>query len=79
MFICELSTVARDPKHNPDLFTPGVFRWLALKTSRTDFEFAQMLSQGLFYTQRYGSGIRCLLDHQIRNPGWVKNQDPDPG
>jgi hypothetical protein len=25
-----------------------------------------------------GSGIRCLLDPWIREPGWVKNQDPDP-
>jgi hypothetical protein len=24
-----------------------------------------------------GSGIRCLFDHWIRDPGWVKNQDPD--
>ena len=24
-----------------------------------------------------GSGIRCLLDLRIRDPGWVKN--PDPG
>jgi hypothetical protein len=26
-----------------------------------------------------GSGIRCLLDPWIRDPGWVKSQDPDPG
>ncbi len=26
-----------------------------------------------------GSGIRCLFDPWIRDPGWVKNQDPDPG
>jgi hypothetical protein len=25
------------------------------------------------------SGIRCLFDPWIRDPGWVKNQDPDPG
>ncbi len=25
------------------------------------------------------SGIRCLFDHWIRDPGWVKSQDPDPG
>jgi hypothetical protein len=24
-----------------------------------------------------GSGIRCLSDPWIRDPGWVKNQDPD--
>ncbi len=23
--------------------------------------------------------IRCLFDPWIRDPGWVKNQDPDPG
>ncbi len=23
--------------------------------------------------------IRCLFDSWIRAPGWVKNQDPDPG
>jgi hypothetical protein len=23
-----------------------------------------------------GSGIRCLFDPWIRDPGWVKNQDP---
>jgi hypothetical protein len=28
---------------------------------------------------RSGSGIRCLFDPWIRDPGWVKNQDPDPG
>ncbi len=26
-----------------------------------------------------GSGIRCLIDPWIRDPVWVKNQDPDPG
>jgi hypothetical protein len=26
-----------------------------------------------------GSGIRCLFDPWIRDPGWVNNQDPDPG
>jgi hypothetical protein len=36
----------------------------------------------LFYMsseQRCGSGIRCLFDFWIRDPGWVKNQHPDPG
>ncbi len=28
---------------------------------------------------RSGSGIRCLFDPWIRDPGWVKNQDPIPG
>ncbi len=26
-----------------------------------------------------GSGIRCLFYPWIRDPGWVKNQDPNPG
>jgi hypothetical protein len=26
-----------------------------------------------------GFGIRCLFDPWIRDPGWIKNQDPDPG
>jgi hypothetical protein len=26
-----------------------------------------------------GSGIRCLFDPWIRDPGWVESQDPDPG
>jgi hypothetical protein len=26
-----------------------------------------------------GSGIGCLFDPWIRDPGWVKSQDPDPG
>jgi hypothetical protein len=26
-----------------------------------------------------GSGIRCLFDAWIRDPGWVKNQDPETG
>jgi hypothetical protein len=26
-----------------------------------------------------GSGIRCLYDPWIRDTGWVKYQDPDPG
>ncbi len=25
-----------------------------------------------------GSGIRCLFDPWIRDPGWVKSQDTDP-
>jgi hypothetical protein len=25
-----------------------------------------------------GSGIRCLFDPWIRDPGWVKSQHPDP-
>ncbi len=25
-----------------------------------------------------GFGIRCLFDPWIRDPRWVKNQDPDP-
>ncbi len=29
--------------------------------------------------RRSGSGIRCLFDAWIRDPGWVKNKDPDPG
>ncbi len=31
------------------------------------------------WKQCYGSGIRCLFDPWIRDPGWVKSQDPDPG
>ncbi len=39
---------------------------------------------GLFYSCLKqccgsGSGIRCLFDPWIRDPGWVRNQDPDPG
>jgi hypothetical protein len=26
-----------------------------------------------------GSGIRCLFDPWIRDPGWVESQHPDPG
>jgi hypothetical protein len=26
-----------------------------------------------------GSGIRCLFDPWIRDPGWIESQDPDPG
>jgi hypothetical protein len=26
-----------------------------------------------------GSGIRCLFSPWFRDPGWVKNLDPDPG
>jgi hypothetical protein len=26
-----------------------------------------------------GSGIRCRFDPWIRDPGWIKSQDPDPG
>jgi hypothetical protein len=26
-----------------------------------------------------GSGIRCLFDPWIRDPGWVKNQNPESG
>ncbi len=25
-----------------------------------------------------GSGNRCLFDPSIRDPGWVKSQDPEP-
>jgi hypothetical protein len=36
--------------------------------------------QNTFKKQCYGSGsgIRCLCDPWIRDPGWVKSQDPDP-
>jgi hypothetical protein len=45
----------------------------------------------LYYQQKYveemfskqccgsGSRIRDLLDPWIQDPGWVKNQDPEPG
>jgi long-subunit acyl-CoA synthetase (AMP-forming) len=33
----------------------------------------------LNFYQCCGSGIRCLFDPCIRDLGWVKNQDPDPG
>ncbi len=26
-----------------------------------------------------GSGIRCLIDPWILDPGWVESQHPDPG
>ncbi len=29
--------------------------------------------------QYCGSGILCLFDPWIRDPGWVTSQDPDPG
>jgi hypothetical protein len=29
--------------------------------------------------QYCGSGIRCFFDSWIRDPGWVKKHDPDPG
>jgi hypothetical protein len=32
---------------------------------------------GAFLTS--GSGIRCLFDLWIRDPGWVKNQNPESG
>ncbi len=35
--------------------------------------------QEIFLEQCCGSGIRCLFDPWIWDPGWVKNQDPDPG
>jgi hypothetical protein len=31
------------------------------------------------FKQCCGSGIRCLFDPWIWDPGWVKSQDPDPG
>ncbi len=31
------------------------------------------------YRHCCGPGIRCHFDPWIRHPGWVKNQDPDPG
>ncbi len=34
------------------------------------------LGSGAFLTP--GSGIRCLFDPWIRDPGWVKNKNPDP-
>ncbi len=33
----------------------------------------------IFQCCGYGSGIRCLFDRWIRDQGWAKNQDPDPG
>ncbi len=41
----------------------------------------EVLEAGVSKFQRCGSesGIRSLFDPWIRNPGWVKNQDSDPG
>jgi hypothetical protein len=33
----------------------------------------------IFLCQCCGSGIRCLFVTWIRDPGWVKNQDPGSG
>jgi hypothetical protein len=33
----------------------------------------------LYPVLRILSGIRCPHDPWIRDPGWVKNLDPDPG
>jgi hypothetical protein len=38
-----------------------------------------MFSVLRFRIRDLGSEIRCLFDPWIRDPGWVKNQDPDPG
>jgi|688.fasta_scaffold1326349_1 hypothetical protein len=35
--------------------------------------FKQCCGSGLGY------GIRCLFDPWIRDPGWIKKQDTDPG
>ncbi len=46
-------------------------------TSKADY--AKMLHNPQKYLQCCGSGIRCIFDPWIREPEWVKNQDPDPG
>jgi hypothetical protein len=33
----------------------------------------------IIYDQCCGSGIHCLFDPWIWDPGWVKNQNPNPG
>ncbi len=37
------------------------------------------LHQTISQTQCCGSKIWCLFDPWIRDPGWVKSKDPDPG
>ncbi len=32
-----------------------------------------------YYYCGSGSGIRCFFDSWIRDPGWIKSKDPDPG
>jgi hypothetical protein len=38
-----------------------------------------LIRSSLYQCCGSGSGIRCLFDPGIRDPGWVKSKDPDTG
>jgi hypothetical protein len=41
--------------------------------------YCEKIVNKLSRKQCSGSGIRCLFDPWIRDPGWVESQHPDPG
>ncbi len=86
LFLGGLCRVAEDGE-------PGCVNGLLLLISRlflllfASFPLGRWLSLAAFcflgekniINQCCGSGIRCLFDPRIRDPGWAENQDPDPG
>ncbi len=63
-------------------FTPRMWRWGAGRGKVCRPSTCSKCPVGwATWNQCCGSGseIRCLFDPWIRYPGWVNNQDPDPG
>ncbi len=80
-----ISTESISPATDPD---PGQPKWSQkgeneeISRSKNSLEgWRFLLNPERPLKQCCGSvfGIRCLFDPWIRDPGWVKNQDPDPG
>ncbi len=58
-------------KHHLGKFTTVRKMYFSARLKSVSFRFLQCCGSGY--------GIRCLFDCWIRDTGWVKNQDPDPG
>jgi hypothetical protein len=63
----------------PPAAAADAFSFLAKSPSTTSSETKKPETGTSKQCYGSGSGIWCLFDPWIRNPGWVKNQDPDPG
>ncbi len=79
---------------NAVLLPLGMIFYLHYKPSALHRKYPAPFHSGIFYLKSWllwsgsrlqsgsqccGSGIGCLFDPWIRDPGWVESQHPDPG